>query len=66
VKVNLRSTEQSQINIPSKIWNEIGWKLNDTLHLIISEVYADDGSLAHTELTVAKEDDLIREDMRNE
>ena len=39
MKAILRSTENKQVNIPSKIWKEAGWNINDEVKLIVCECY---------------------------
>ena len=39
MKAILRSTESKQVNIPSKIWKEAGWNINDEVKLIVCECY---------------------------
>lgn len=39
MKVILRNTENKVVNIPSKIWKEAGWNINDEVELIVCECY---------------------------
>jgi len=39
MKVILRSTENKVVNIPSEIWKEAGWNINDEVELIVCECY---------------------------
>ena len=33
MKVALKSTESKKVNIPSKIWKELGWKIGEELEI---------------------------------
>ena len=37
MKATLRSTESKMVNIPSKVWKEAGWKLNDEVYVGVCE-----------------------------
>tara|TARA_R100000781_G_C4063322_1_gene121829 strand:+ start:106 stop:285 length:180 start_codon:yes stop_codon:yes gene_type:complete len=53
--VTLRSTSESQINLPKAAWSKLGWKLNDKLKM----TFAFNGPCADAEpvsLWIEKED----------
>ena len=63
MKAILRSTELNMINIPSKLWKKLGWKLNDQIELIVSEEYNNSGHYSHNTITIERiEDQTIKEE----
>lgn len=53
----LRSTESSAINIPSKVWKEAGWELNDVVRLFVCENFNDNDDKWHT-ITIERKKDI--------
>ena len=42
-KCNLRSTSSRIVNLPSEIWKEAGWSINDEVHIEVREMESSDG-----------------------
>ena len=43
MKVVLKSTESKKVNIPSKIWKEAGWDINDEVRIEVRKMGDFDG-----------------------
>jgi bifunctional DNA-binding transcriptional regulator/antitoxin component of YhaV-PrlF toxin-antitoxin module len=43
MKVALRNTGYKMVNIPSEIWKEAGWSINDEVHIEVREMESSDG-----------------------
>ena len=39
----LKNVSGEHINLPSKIWEKLGWKLNDEVELIPGDIFNDKG-----------------------
>jgi antitoxin component of MazEF toxin-antitoxin module len=63
MNVILRSTESKVINIPSKIWKEIGWNVGDEIELVICENLNSKGqSWNSISVDRTKDEETYRED----
>ena len=54
---NLKSTSLRNVNIPSEIIKELGWKINEEVQVIISEVYSADMNFNIKTISIGREKD---------
>ena len=57
---NLKSTSLRNVNIPSDIIKELGWKINEEVLVIISGIYSGDGKFSHNTISIGREKDEER------
>ena len=60
MKVVLRNTESKMVNIPSEIWKEAGWSINDEVHIEVREMESSDG-LTWKGVVIEREKDWTEE-----
>ena len=60
MKVALRNTEYKMVNIPSEIWREAGWSINDEVHIEVREMESSDG-LTWKGVVIEREKDWTEE-----
>lgn len=54
----LRSTNTNVVNLPSEVWTDAGWNINDKLEVILSEIYTGQGIKTHYTLSIERIEDI--------
>ena len=52
----LRGANDMMINLPHKVWRDLGWKVNEKMELIPKKMYNKDKNTAYT-ITIRKVED---------
>ena len=64
MKVKLRSNSKGVINIPPEVIEYLGWKINDTVRLIICEEWGRSGrNGSYKTITLENEKDIDERDL---
>lgn len=53
----LRNTNTSVINLPSVIWKEAGWNINDKVNVLLCGEYTAKGICTHYTVTIERVED---------
>jgi len=53
----LRNTGTIAVNLPSEVWKDAGWNINDKIDVILCEMYSDEGIQTHYTLSVERIED---------